>query len=81
MPNLTITSAGSLLADDAAPVIVGLQSEYKKDVNGAKVFPRPKPLPRLATGLFEGLVGVFAVCYLLAVVALSGAVLFYTFSR
>jgi hypothetical protein len=81
MPNLNTTSASSLFAGDAAPVIVALQNEYKKVVNGTKVFPRLKPAPRLATGLFEGLAAVFAVFYLLAVVALSAAVLFYTFIR
>jgi hypothetical protein len=81
MPNLTITPPGDLLAVDAAPAIVALRNEYKKDVNGAKLFLRLEPLPRLATGLFEGLTAVFAVIYLLAVVALSGAVLFYTFGR
>jgi len=81
MPNLNTTSAGSLFADDAAPVIVAIQNDYKQNVKGAKIFPLLKPLPRLATGLFEGLAGVFAVFYLLAAVALSGALLFYTFSR
>jgi len=81
MPNLNTTSAGSLFAVEAAPGSVALQNEYKKDVNGANIFPRHKLLARLATGLLEGLAGVFAVFYLLALVALSGAVLFYTFSR
>jgi hypothetical protein len=75
------SSTGSLLGIDAEPVIVALQNEYKQDVNGAKIFPRLKHLARLATGLFEGPAGVFAVFYLLAIIALSGALLFFTFSR
>ena len=80
-PNLNIGSAGNIFAVDEAPVIVALQDEYKKDKNGAKTFPQLKPLARLSTRLFEGLAGVFAIIYLLAVVALSGALLFYTFTR
>ena len=68
-------------AVDKVPMILALQDEYKKDANGAETFPQLKPLARLSTSLFEGLVGVFAVFYLLAVAALSGALLFYTFTR
>jgi len=81
MPNLNISSADSMFAVGEAPIIVALQDEHKKDVKGAKTFPQLKPLARLSTGLFEGLVCVFAVFYLLAVAALSGALLFYTFTR
>jgi hypothetical protein len=81
MPKLNLSSAGNAFAVDALPVIVAAQNENEKHVNGAKTFLRLKPLARLATGLFEGLAGVFAVFYLLAAVALSGALLFFTFGR
>ncbi|MBV9877441.1 MAG: hypothetical protein JO025_22120 [Verrucomicrobia bacterium] len=81
MPNLNIGSTGNVFAVGEAPVIGALQDAYKKDVKDAKTFPQLKPLARLSTGLFEGLVCVFVVFYLLAVVALSGALLFYTFTR
>ena len=79
--NLNISSAANSFAVGEVPVIVALQDEYKKKVNGAKTFSQLKPLARLSTVLFEGLAGVFAIFYLLAVVALSGALLFYTFTR
>ncbi|MBV9874222.1 MAG: hypothetical protein JO025_05800 [Verrucomicrobia bacterium] len=80
-PKLNSSSAGSAFAIDALPAIVALQDENQKDVNRAKTFLRLARLVKPTTGLFEGLAGVLAVFYLLAVVALSGALLFFTFSR
>jgi hypothetical protein len=63
------------------PMIFAAPNDNIKEVNEAKTFPRLQPMARLATALFEGLAGVLAVLYLSAAIALSGALLYYTFSR
>jgi hypothetical protein len=76
--SLKIDSGGSLLTVYTAPATVTTEREIHKAVTGTKTFSRIRLLIRSTT---EFVTEVFAVLYLLAVIALGGAVLFFTFCQ
>ena len=80
-PTLEITPNGDLLAVNEATATVATKSEFKKSATLANSLSRVWSSVRCTAEWFEGFAAVLALFYLLAAVALSGAVLFYTFSR
>ncbi|MBV8484065.1 MAG: hypothetical protein JO077_14510 [Verrucomicrobia bacterium] len=78
-PKLNISSDGSTLTIDVAPVFDALPNEHEKNVNRAKSIPRLEPLARHTTKLLKGLFGLFAVFFVLAGIGLAAALLFNTF--
>jgi hypothetical protein len=74
--SLKIDSGGNLLTVYTAPATVTTEREIHKTVTGTKTFSRIRLLIRSTT---EFVAALFAVFYLLAALALGGAVLFFTF--
>jgi hypothetical protein len=74
--SLKIDSGGNLLTVYTAPATATPEREIHKTVTGTKTFSRIRLLVR---STMEFVAGLFAVFYLLATLALGGAVLFFTF--
>ena len=65
-----------VLVTDSAGEIIGVREEIQKAVTRTKAFPRIWSLVGCVT---EFVAGAFAVLYLIAALALGGAVLFFAF--
>lgn len=78
-PTLNIISARSMLAAGQPKTIAFKQRRFKS-LKVAKLVQNWRSILRLTT-LFEAFAGIFLVSYLLAAIALTGALLFYTFNR
>jgi hypothetical protein len=70
-----VDSLCHVLTTDKAGAIIATQREIQKTATRTKKFPRTWPL----VGFAEFVAGVLAVFYLVAAVALGGALLFFTF--
>jgi hypothetical protein len=68
-----------MLAVGQPETIVSKQRKFKS-LKVAELVQSWRSVSRVTT-LFETLAGIFLVCYLLAAIALAGALLFYTFNR
>jgi hypothetical protein len=79
-PSLNIISARSMLAVGQPKRIAARQKESKSVSVTKPALRNWRSVCRVGT-LFETFVGVFVVFYLFAVIALAGALLFYTFKR
>ena len=79
-PSLDIFLARSILTLGQPRTIAAKRTEFES-VTGTKLASQSWRSVWCVTSLFEAFAAIFVVFYLLALVALSGAVLFYTFSR
>ena len=79
-PSLNIIPVRSMLAA-GQPAPIGAEQTELKSAKLAKPAFRTWRSVWQATTLFETFAGIFVVFYLLALVALSCALLFYTFNR
>ena len=75
---LNLSAASSVLAVDEATPILVKPRESKRSATGAKNFCRIRPS---VWGATELVAAALVILYLFAAGALSGAMLFYTFSR
>jgi hypothetical protein len=80
-PTLNLSSASGALAVDDVPASFALQRESDKYVTRAKTVRHILPSAWRPAKLVEGIAAVITAFYLLGAIALSGALLFYTFSR
>jgi hypothetical protein len=78
--SLNIISAPSLLAAGQPVTLAAEQTEFKSARVAKPAFPNWRLIWGITT-LFEVCAGIFVVFYLIAAVALAGALLFYTFTR
>ena len=79
-PSLNIISARNMLAVGQPEGIAAKQKESKSESVTKPALHSWRSVWRIGT-LFETFVGVFVVFYLFAVIALAGALLFYTFKQ
>ena len=77
-PPFYIDSVHRVLSAHKAAASVAAQREIQKTITLTKSFPGIWPLVGWAT---EFIAGVFAVFYVVAALALGGALLFFTFSH
>ena len=77
-PTVNMYSSGDLSSVNQTSAIVGRQSELKAHLIEAKTLFLMRSSLRYGAELITG---VFVIFYLLAALALTGALLFYTFNR